>query len=221
MTATAAKERVLVVDDHPLFRDRLAQIINHELDMEVCGEAESVRQALDILQPSAPDLVIVDISLPGTGGLELIKQIRALSLKTPILVLSMHDETLYAERAFRAGANGYITKRQPASEIITAIRRVLASEVYLSVEATATVLSHLPHGGLKQTPRPIDRLTDRELEVLELIGKGRTTREIAATLQLGVATIDTYRARIKEKMNFRNAVELQHFAIRWVREREG
>lgn len=220
MTATAAKERVLVVDDHPLFRDRLAQIINHELDMEVCGEAEDVRQALEILQRARPDLVIVDISLPGTGGLELIKQSRALPLKTPILVLSMHDETLYAERAFRAGANGYITKRQPAGEIVTAIRRVLAGEVYLSAEMMAGALSNLPHGGIKNVPRPIDRLTDRELEVLELIGRGRTTREIAATLQLGVATIDTYRARIKEKMNFRHAVELQHFAVRWHKERE-
>ena len=162
----------------------------------------------------------MDISLPGTGGLELIKQSRALSVKTPILVLSMHDETLYAERAFRAGANGYITKRQPASEIVTAIRRVLAGEVYLSAEMTAGVLSNLPQGGIKNVPRPIDRLTDRELEVLELIGRGRTTREIAETLSLGVATIDTYRARIKEKMNFRNAVELQHFAVRWYKERE-
>ena len=162
----------------------------------------------------------MDISLPGTGGLELIKQSRALALKTPIVVLSMHDETLYAERAFRAGANGYLTKRQPASEIVTAIRRVLAGEIYLSAEMTAGVLSNLPHGGMKSVPRPIDRLTDRELEVLELIGRGRTTREIATTLQLGVATIDTYRARIKEKMNFRNAVELQHFAVRWYKEQE-
>ena len=220
MTATAAKERVLVVDDHPLFRDRLAQIINHELDMEVCGEAETVQQALEILQHARPDLVIVDISLQGTSGLELLKQSRALAVKTPMLVLSMHDETLYAERAFRAGASGYITKRQTASEIVTAIRRVLGGENYLSAEMTAGVLSNLPQGGLKNAPHSVDRLTDRELEVLELIGRGRTTREIAATLELGVATIDTYRARIKEKMNFRNAVELQHFAVRWWKERE-
>ena len=127
MTATATKERVLVVDDHPLFRDRLAQIINHELDMEVCGEAETVQQALEIMQQAQPNLVIVDISLQGTSGLEFIKQSRALPVKTPMLVLSMHDETLYADRAFRAGANGYITKRQPASEIVTAIRRVLGA----------------------------------------------------------------------------------------------
>ena len=167
-----------------------------------------------------PDLLIVDISLQGTGGLELIKQCRALSMKIPILVLSMHDESLYAERALRAGANGYITKRQPAGEVLAAIRRVRAGEVYLSEKMTAGVLRTLPGGGVTTVPKPIDRLTDREMEVLELIGRGRTTREIAAALQLGVATVDTYRARIKEKMNFRNAVELQHFAIRWLRERE-
>ena len=214
------KQRVVVVDDHPLFRDRLAQIINNELDMQVAGEAENVQQALEVIHSTTPDLVIVDISLPGTGGLELIKQCRQLDVKTPILVLSMHDENLYAERAFRAGANGYITKRQPAEEVVTAIRRVLAGEVYLSEKMTAGVLRNLPGTGIKNSPRPIDRLTDRELEVLDLIGRGQTTREVASTLELGVATIDTYRARIKEKMNFRNAVELQHFAVRWHRERE-
>ena len=215
-----SKQRVVVVDDHPLFRDRLAEIINNELDMAVSGEAESVQQAMETIQAAPPDLVIVDISLPGTGGLELIKQCRQLNIETPILVLSMHDENLYAERAFRAGANGYITKRQPAEEVVTAIRRVLAGDVYLSEKMTAGVLRGLPGTGIKNIPRPIDRLTDRELEVLELIGRGQTTREVASTLELGVATIDTYRARIKEKMNFRNAVELQHFAIRWHRERE-
>ena len=140
----------------------------------------------------------------------------------------MHDESLYAERSLRAGANGYITKRQPAAEVVSAIRRILAGEVYLSDTMTAGFLRSLTTGGAgggagvgKEYLQPINRLTDRELEVLELIGLGRTTREIAVTLQLGVATVDTYRARIKEKMNFRNAVELQHYAIRWVREREG
>ena len=214
------KDRVVVVDDHPLFRDRLKQIINHEPDLEVCGEAEDVPGAIGILQSTAPGLMIVDITLQGSSGVELIKQCRALAIKIPILVLSMHDESLYAERALRAGANGYITKRQPADEVLAAIRRVRAGEVYLSEKMTASVLRTLPGSGVKNTPRPIDRLTDREMEVLELIGLGRITREIAATLQLGVATVDTYRARIKEKMNFRNAAELQHFAIRWLRERE-
>ena len=221
------KLRVVVVDDHPMFRDRLAQIINHELDMQVCGEAANSQTALETIQTTQPDLAVIDITLDGASGLELIKSIRALGLKIPLLVLSMHDESLYAERALRAGANGYITKRQPATEVVSALRRVLAGEVYLSEKMTAGFLRTLTAGGgtgaggTKEIAAPINRLTDRELEVMELIGLGRTTREIAASLQLGVATVDTYRARIKEKMNFRNAVELQHFAIRWVREREG
>lgn len=214
------EERVVIVDDHPLFRERLAQLINHELDMEVCGEAENAAQGIQLIRNSSPDLAIVDITLKGSSGLELIKSIKALSIGTPVLVLSMHDEALYAERALRAGATGYITKHQAADEIIVAIRRVLAGEVYLSERMTASFLKSLTTGGVKNIPRPVDRLTDRELEVLELIGNGRTTREIAETLKLGVATVDTYRARIKEKMNFQNATELQHFAVRWVRERE-
>ena len=214
------KERVVIVDDHPLFRERLAQLIDHELDMEVCGEAESAVPGIQLIRSTSPDLAIVDITLKGSSGLELIKSIKALSIGTPVLVLSMHDEALYAERALRAGATGYITKHQAADEIIVAIRRVLAGEVYLSERMTASFLKSLTTGGVKNIPRPVDRLTDRELEVLELIGNGRTTREITETLKLGVATVDTYRARIKEKMNFQNATELQHFAVRWVRERE-
>ena len=225
MLTAIDKLRVVVVDDHPLFRDRLTQIINHELDMTICGEAEDVQGALATIERTTPDLAIIDITLNGNSGLELIKSIRALGLKIPLLVLSMHDESLYAERSLRAGANGYLTKRQPAAEVVAAVRRVLAGEVYLSETMTAGFLRTIASGGgpgtAKEHTQPIDRLTDRELEVLELIGLGRTTREIATTLQLGVATVDTYRARIKEKMSFRNAVELQHFAIRWVREREG
>ncbi len=224
LTATD-KLRVVVVDDHPMFRDRLAQIINNELDMSICGEAEDVQGALATIERTTPDLAIIDITLNGNSGLELIKSVRALGLKIPLLVLSMHDESLYAERSLRAGANGYLTKRQPAAEVVAAVRRVLAGEVYLSETMTAGFLRTIAAGGSpgvgKESSQPIDRLTDRELEVLELIGLGRTTREIATTLQLGVATVDTYRARIKEKMSFRNAVELQHFAVRWVREREG
>ena len=214
------KESVVIVDDHPLFRERLSQLINHELDMEVCGEAENAQQGIQVIRNTCPDLAIVDITLKGSSGLELIKSIRALSIDIPVLVLSMHDEALYAERALRAGATGYITKHQAADQIILAVRRVLAGEVYLSERMTASFLKSLTTGGVKCIPRPVDRLTDRELEVLELIGSGLRTREIAEALKLGVATVDTYRARIKEKMNFQNAAELQHFAIRWVRERE-
>ena len=213
------KERVVIVDDHPLFRERLSELITNELDMEVCGEAENAQQAIDLIRNTSPNLAIVDITLKGSSGLELIKSIKALPIGVPVLVLSMHDESLYAERALRSGATGYITKHESAENVLLAIRRVLAGEVYLSGTLTSGFLKGLT-GGLKSVPRPLDRLTDRELEVLELIGRGHTTRQIAETLQLGVATVDTYRARIKEKMNFRNATELQHFAIRWVRERE-
>jgi DNA-binding NarL/FixJ family response regulator len=217
---TEQKKRVVIVDDHPLFRDRLSQLINHEADMQVCGESETAEQAIQLVRRVTPDLAIVDISLKGSSGLELIKGIRALSIGIPILVLSMHEESLYAERALRAGATGYITKNQGADEVLAAIRRVLTGEIYLSDKMTSVFLRSLTTAGAKSTPRPVDRLADRELEVLELIGRGYTTRQIADRLQLGAATVDTYRARIKEKMNFRNAAELQHFAIRWVREQE-
>jgi DNA-binding NarL/FixJ family response regulator len=214
------KKRVIIVDDHPLFRDRLSQLINHELDMEVCGESETAEQAIQLIRSLTPDLVIVDITLKGSSGLELIKGIRALSIGIPVLILSMHEESLYAERALRAGATGYITKNQAADEVLAAIRRVLTGEIYLSEKMTSVFLRSLTTTGAKSMPRPVDRLADRELEVLELIGRGNTTRQIADKLQLGPATVDTYRARIKEKMNLRNATELQHFAIRWVREQE-
>jgi DNA-binding NarL/FixJ family response regulator len=213
------KERVVIVDDHPLFRERLSELINHELDMEVCGEAEDAQQAIEIIRSASPDLAIVDITLKGFSGLELIKNIRALPSGIPVLVLSMHDESLYAERALRSGASGYITKNESADNVLLAIRRVLAGEVYLSGTLTSAFLKGLTTG-FKATSQPLDRLTDRELEILELIGRGRATRQIAETLQLGVATVDTYRARIKEKMNFRTGTELQHFAIRWVHDRE-
>jgi DNA-binding NarL/FixJ family response regulator len=217
---TEEKKRVIIVDDHPLFRDRLSQLINHELDMEVCGESETAEQAIQLIRSLTPDLVIVDITLKGSSGLELIKGIRALSIGIPVLILSMHEESLYAERALRAGATGYITKHQAADEVLAAIRRVLTGEIYLSDKMTSVFLRSLTTTGAKSMPRPVDRLADRELEVLELIGRGNTTRQIADKLQLGPATVDTYRARIKEKMNLRNATELQHFAIRWVREQE-
>ena len=215
-----SKKKVVIVDDHPLFRERLAQLINHELDLEVVGEAESAKEAIQLVRDRSPDLAIIDITLKGSSGLELIKSIKSLSIGVPMLVLSMHDESLYAERALRAGATGYITKHQAADEVLLAIRRVLAEEVYISEKMNSVFLKSLTATGVKRIPLPVDRLTDRELEVLNMIGRGRTTRQISDTLQLGVATIDTYRARIKEKMNFRNAAELQHFAIRWVRERE-
>jgi len=211
---------VLIVDDHPLFRERLRQLISSEPDLEISGEAETAESAVQLMREARPDLAIVDITLKGSSGLELTKTLRALSINLPILVLSMHDESLYAERALRAGASGYITKHQTAEEVLLAVRRVLAGEIYVSEKMTSSLLRNVAGASPRTPARPIDRLTDREFEVLELIGRGRTTRAIAETLQVGVATVDTYRARIKEKMNFRNGTELKHFAIRWVRERE-
>jgi len=189
------KQRVVVVDDHPMFRERLSQLINFELDMEVCGEAEDAQEGIRLLRETSPDLAIVDITLKGSSGLELVKSIKALSMATPVLVLSMHDESLYAERALQAGANGYITKNQATEEVLSAIRRVLAGEIYLSEKMTALFLKSLSAGGARSFVRPLDRLTDRELQVLEFIGRGYTTRAIAEALKLGVATVDTYRAR--------------------------
>jgi len=189
------KQRVVVVDDHPMFRERLSQLINFELDMEVCGEAEDAQEGIRLIRETSPDLAIVDITLKGSSGLELVKSIKALSMATPVLVLSMHDESLYAERALQAGANGYITKNQATEEVFSAIRRVLAGEIYLSEKMTALFLKSLSAGGARSFVRPLDRLTDRELQVLEFIGRGYTTRAIAEALKLGVATVDTYRAR--------------------------
>jgi DNA-binding NarL/FixJ family response regulator len=214
------KQRVVIVDDHPMFRERLSQLINLELDMQVCGEADNAQEGIRLIRGTSPNLAIVDITLKGSSGLELVKSIKALSIIVPVLVLSMHDESLYAERALQAGASGYITKHQATEEVLSAIRRVLAGEIYLSEKMTTFFLKSLSAVGAKSFTRPLDRLTDRELQVLEFIGRGYTTRAIAEALKLGVATVDTYRARIKEKMDFRNAIELQHFAIRWVRDRE-
>jgi DNA-binding NarL/FixJ family response regulator len=214
------KARLVVIEDHPLFRERLCQLINSEPDMAICGQAESAQEALRVIRETSPSLAVVDITLKTSSGLELIKSIKALSIRVPILVLSMHDESLYAERVLRAGAGGYITKSKDAAEVLLAVRTVLDGKIYLSADMTSGFLKSLTVTGTKGSVRPIDRLTDRELQVLDLIGQGRTTKDIAQSLSLGVATIDTYRARIKEKMNFRNAMELQHFAIRWVGERE-
>jgi DNA-binding NarL/FixJ family response regulator len=221
MTEKNKEQRIVIVEDHPMVRDHLAQIINKEPDLQVCGEADNIQQGMEIIRESSPNLAIVDITLNGTSGLELIKGLKVLSLPVPVLVLSMHDESLYAERAFRAGARGYITKQRPSNEVLAAIRRVLSGEVYLSEKMVSTVLQKFVPGSIKSVkPRTIDRLSDREMAVLELIGRGQTSRVIAETLDLGVATVDTYRARIKEKLNLQNAFELQHFAIQWLRERE-
>jgi len=220
MSEKAKKKRVVIVEDHPMVSEHLAQIINKEDDLEVSGEADNIQQAMRIIRDLRPDLAIVDITLNGASGLELIKGLKMLSINTPVLVLSMHDESLYAERALRAGAKGYITKHRSSQEVLAAVRRVLSGEIYLSEKMVSNVLHKFAPSGMKSIkPRSVDRLSDRELVVLEMIGHGQTSRAIAESLELSIATVDTYRARIKEKLNIQNAFELQHFAIQWLRER--
>lgn len=210
------KISVFLVDDHPLVRQGLGQVINAEPDMAVCGEAEDAPRALHAIETKNPDLVIVDISLRGNNGLELIKNIKAVRHNVPILVFSMHDETVYAQRALRAGARAYVMKQESADKIITAIRRIMNGDIYVSNRVADQVLHQLVNGGGDPTGSPVDRLSDRELEVIQLIGRGLSTREIAASLNLSVKTIESHRAHIKEKLNLRNATELVQFSVQWV-----
>lgn len=210
------KTRVIIVEDHPLFRAQLALLVNKEPDLTVCGEADNIKQAMELIQSLKPDAAVIDITLKGSSGLELIKDLKAQGIELPVLVLSMHDESLYAERVIRAGAKGYITKDEASDKVMSAIRKVMAGEIYLSDSMTSRMLKNLSgRGGGEGSP--IERLTDRELEVFQMIGKGKTAREIAESLNLGLTTIDTYRARIKEKLNLKNATELIHEAAEWVR----
>jgi DNA-binding NarL/FixJ family response regulator len=213
-TPSASKARVLIVEDHPMFRERLAELINKEPDMQVCGTADNIADGLVLIGSVKAQILVLDISLKGPSGLELIKDITAREIQIPILVLSMHDESLYAERALRAGAKGYISKQEPSERIMSAIRQVLRGETYLSPPMTAKIVRTFSNG--PNHISGIAGLTDRELEVFELIGRGQTTREIGAKLHLGASTVETYRARIKTKLNLENATQLSHEAVRWV-----
>jgi len=212
------RSKVFLVEDHPLFRERLAHLINQDLSMTICGEAGSIAEALPLIIATKPDLAIVDITLRGSSGLELIKDMKAQGLHIPVLVLSMHEEGLYAERVLRAGAKGYISKTQAATEVITAIRRVLSGAIYLSAAVTSKLLNKLSDRRTSADVSDMDKLTDRELEVFQHTGQGRNTREIAAQLHLGETTVETYRARIKDKLQLRNAAELYQRAAQWVKD---
>jgi DNA-binding NarL/FixJ family response regulator len=209
---------VLLVEDHPMFRERLALMISKRGDMAVCGEADNVHDALALAEELRPDIAIVDITLRGTNGLDFLKDIKARGLDLPVLVLSMHDEAIYAERVLRAGARGYITKYEASSEVMAAIEVVLNGEVYLSRQMTGRMLGRLAGARQPLATDAISSLTDRELDVFQRIGRGETARDIAAALHLGITTIDTYRARIKEKLSLRTGSELQRRAIEWNRD---
>jgi len=217
-TGTAKKDamRVLIVDDHPLLRKGVSQLIDQEKDLVVVGEAEDANKAITAIENTKPDIALIDISLNGTSGIELLKNIKARFPKLKMLVLSMHDESVYAHRALRAGASGYIMKQEGTEKVLLALRKVLQGEVYLSDRLGNRMLHTLVNGRASLTTSPIEELSDRELEVFSLIGQGHGTRPIAEKLHLSVKTIESHRAHIKEKLNLQNASELVHHAIQWV-----
>jgi DNA-binding NarL/FixJ family response regulator len=213
---TTIKQGVLVVDDHPLFRKGVVQLLNDEPDLEVRAEASNSTEALGAIRRHKLDLAVVDIGLEGSAnGIELTKAIKAERPKLPVLILSMHDETLFAERALRAGARGYVMKREALDNFISAVRTVLRGEIFISPNMSKRmVFAHLSGSG---DARPaVDRLTDRELEILQRIGEGREVRQIAAELHLSAKTVEAHRANIKEKLGLTNAREVARFAVNWV-----
>jgi DNA-binding NarL/FixJ family response regulator len=213
-------QRVLIVDDHPIVREGLAAVINREPDLEVCGQAGGLSQAMRLYQQERPDLVVADVSLEDGNGLELVKELVAQDPGIKVLVQSMHEESLYAERSLRAGARGYINKEEALAQIVNAIRLVLRGRVYLSTRMTDRLL-HRSVRGFEPERSPIESLSDRELEVFEQIGRGMTTRRIAQNLYLSPKTIETYRENIKTKLNLKNATELTQHAVQWVLENRG
>jgi DNA-binding NarL/FixJ family response regulator len=214
-TTAPEKLRILLVDDHPMVRQGLARLINDEPDLCVCGEADGVAAAIEILDRARPDLAVIDISMGGTDGIELIKDLKVRRPNLPALVLSMHDESLYAERVLRAGAKGYVTKHEAPEKVMIAIRRVLAGEVYVSERIAARLINAVAGSKQNAGESPLDRLSDRELQVFRLIGGGMTVREIADKLCLSVKTIETHREHIKDKLNLKSSSELLRYAVQY------
>ena len=211
-----AKFRVLLVDDHPMTREGLAAIVNRQTDLEICGEAGNPAEAMSALPKAQPDLLVTDMSMPGRSGIEFLKDVHALLPELPILVLSMHDELLYAERALRAGARAYVMKDAGSAKVLEAIRQVLSGQAYVSPQMAARLLDgmtgHRPRGATS----PIEKLSDREFEVFQLLGGGKSTKEIAHALRLSSKTVDVHRGRIKDKLQLKTATALLHHAVRWV-----
>ena len=209
------KKKIFVVEDHPIFRLGISELINQEEDLVVCGDAESVPQAMREIDRLNPDLLIVDISLKNSDGIDLVKEMHNQRKDLPVMILSMHDEFLYAERALRAGARGYIMKEEAMESVVFAIRQVLAGNLYFNDRVKEHILFQLSGDSGSIDADPIKRLTNRELEVFRLIGRGFSTRDIAGKLNLSIKTIGTYRERIKEKLGLRNATELVRLAVHW------
>jgi DNA-binding NarL/FixJ family response regulator len=213
-------KRIVIVDDHPLFRKGLQELIQADDSFAVCGEAGNAAEAMDVIRKLNPELAIVDLSLPGANGIELIKNIRAEFPKLPILVLSMHDESLYAVRALRAGADGYVMKHEAMANVIQAIREIFYGRPYLSPAMAAQVITKFAHRQAEGETDAVERLSDRELEILELIGKGHEVRQIAKLLHLSPKTVETHRAHIKDKLDLKNSREVARFALQWLNARE-
>jgi DNA-binding NarL/FixJ family response regulator len=213
--APATRKTVLIIDDHPLLRQGLAMLINQQKDMQVCGEAEEAHTAMHCIAQKRPDIIILDLTLKGPDGLDLLKTIRASDPDLPVLILSMHDEAIYAERALRARANGYIMKQEATEKVLVAVRRILDGDVYLSDSMSRKMLQQYIDGSPSLLESRIASLSDRELEVFCRIGEGRATREIAEELRLSVKTVETYQAHIKEKLGLRSGRELIQHAIQW------
>jgi len=209
------KKRIFIVDDHPIVREGLSLMMNREPDLMVCGEAEEAAAALQAITTTRPDFLIVDISLNGPDGLDLLKSIRARFPNLPVLILSMHDESIYAERALRAGAQGYIMKQEATEKVLVAVRQILSHKIYVSDRIANRMLQQYVSGNQAATPSPIAILSDRELEVFRLIGEGHSTRTIADELHLSVKTVESYQAHIKEKLSLKNGRELVQRAIQW------
>jgi DNA-binding NarL/FixJ family response regulator len=212
-------KRIVIVDDHPLFRKGLEEMIHSEGSFAVCGEAGTAAEAMEIIRKLDPEMVVVDLSLPGANGIELIKNIRTEFAKLPILVLSMHDESLYALRALRAGADGYVMKHEAMANVIQAIREVFNGRPYLSPAMAAQVITKFAHRQAEGEIDAVERLSDRELEILELIGKGNEVRQIAKLLNLSPKTVETHRAHIKDKLDLKNSREVARFALQWLNAR--
>ena len=213
------KSHILIVDDHPLFREGMRQLIDRNPSLKVCGEVSSPAAAMKAVAELEPDLVLVDISLEGGDGIDLIKSLKAKYEDLPILVISMHNESLYAERALRAGALGYVMKNEAARTVKAAILKVLGGDIFLSEKMSASVLSKLIHGKNELPVSPVEQLSDRELQVFQMLGEGKSSRQIAEELDLTIPTIHSFRTRIKEKLRFQNATELVLRANQWVLER--
>jgi DNA-binding NarL/FixJ family response regulator len=219
--APAASVRIVVVDDHPLFRHGLVQLLNSEPSFAVCGEASSAPEAMTVVRREKPTMVIADLGLKGANGLELTKSLRAEFPKMPVLVLSMHDEPTYAVRSLRAGANGYVTKEEALGSVLVAVHEVIGGRTYLSPGMASEVISNVVLSKTSPGASPTDQLTDRELEILERIGKGEEVKTIAKALHLSPKTIETHRAHIKEKLKLGNARQVARFAVQWASAREG